>query len=121
MVWNLCLVTMAVFGTLSAIWCLLGWLLPSVGEVMICREAADTHAAVRRYLWLRGMGLIRCPLIVADRDLTDAERSWMEAHGVRVCLPEELIRQLGIGEKKLDGTGNGDSPGCHQRRGVSEL
>lgn len=121
MVWNLCLTTLAVFGALSVLWCLLGWLLPSCGELMVCRVDADAHAVARRYLWLRGMGLIRCPLIVTDRDLSAAERAWMEEHGIEVCPPEELLRRLGMGENELDGTGNGDPPGCHQRRGVSEL
>lgn len=121
MVWNLGLITLAAFGALSALWCLLGWLLPSVGDVMVCPEGADAHAVVRRYLWLRGIGLIRCPLIVMDSGLEDAERTWMEKHGVRVCLRSEMARQLGIGEKELDGTGNGDPPGRYQRCGVSEL
>lgn len=121
MVWYICLVTLAAFGALSAIWCLLGWMLPSGGEVMVSGEGADAHAVARRYLWLRGMGLIRCPLIVVDRDLAAAERAWMEEHGIEVCLPEELLRQLGIGENNFDGTGNGDPPGCHQHCGVSEL
>lgn len=113
MVWDFCLITMAAFGILSAVWCLLGWLLPSGGEVTVCPAKADVHAVVRRYLWLKGMGLIRGPLLLADRELSAAERFWMEKHGIAVCLPEEMLRQLGMGEKEFDGTGNGDPPGCH--------
>lgn len=121
MVWFICLATLAAFGFLSVVWCLLGWLLPSVGEVLVCREGSDTHAAVRRYLWLRGLGLIRCPLIVTARELSLMEQAWFEECGVEVCPPEELARRLGIGEKDIVGTGNGDPPGGYQRRGVSEL
>ena len=117
----ICLGALAAFGLLSIFWCLFGWLLPKTGGVMLCLEGEDAHALVRRYLWLRGLGVVACPLIVADRDLAEPERAWMESHGVEVCPPEALAQRLGIGERNIDGTGNGDSPGRHQRRGISEL
>ena len=121
MAWYICLGTLAAFGCFTAIWCLLGWMLPPMGEVSVVCGEANAQAVVRRYLWLRGLGLIRCPLILSGCDLSPPERAWMEDRGIEVCSPEELSRRLGIGEKELGRTGNGDHPGRYQRRGVSEL
>lgn len=101
MAWYICLGTMAAFGLLSAVWCLLGWLLPAGDEVLVCCGGTDAHAVARRYLWLRGMGLIRCPLILVGCDLSPPEQAWMEDHGIEVCSPEALPRRLGTGEKEL--------------------
>ena len=116
-----CLGTLAAFGLFSVFWCLFGWLLPKTGGVMLCLDEPDVHSLARRYLWLRGLGAISCPLIVMDRRLTAAERTWLTSHGIEICGPADIAARLGIGAEDIDGTGNGDPPGRHQRRGISEL
>lgn len=120
----ICVGMLAAFGALCALWCLFGWLLPGGRDgILVCRENGDADAAhlAHRYLWLRGMGFLSCPLLVVARELKEPERVWLESHGIEICSPAELSARLGIGEEEIGGTGNGDSPGHHQRRGVSEL
>lgn len=120
----ICVGMLAAFGALCALWCLFGWLLTGCrGGVLIYRGGSETDERffVRRYLWLRGMGLLNCPLVLVAREPEEPERRWLERQGIILCGPAELSARLGIGAEEIDGTGNGDPPGCHQRRGVSEL
>lgn len=120
----ICVGMLAAFGALCALWCLFGWLLPAGrGGVLVYRgeSEADARFFARRYLWLRGMGLLDCPLVLAAREPEEPERRYLESRGIELCSPAELSARLGIGAEEIDGTGNGDSPGRHQRRGVSEL
>ena len=107
---------LAAFGVLAVLWAGLGWLLPGGrGMVMVCMGAPD-EGILARYRWLRGLGLFSCPLIVAaeEADLPVPE-------GVELCEPEKLLLRLELERKEIDRTGNGDPPGRHQRRGISEL
>ncbi len=92
------LAVLAAFGTLSAAWALFGWLLP------VCREGWLLYPGrpggltfVYLYLWLRGMGFIRCPLILADLGLSETERTWLAEKGIEICGLSELPERLGIG------------------------
>ena len=107
---------LAAFGLLSALWAGLGWLLPGGrGMAMVCAGPPDP-GILARYRWLRGLGLFSCPLIVAaeETDLPPMD-------GIEICAPEALLSRLELERKQIDGTGNGDPPGRHQRRGISEL
>lgn len=90
--------TLAAFGLLSGLWVLWGFFQPvcACGWLLHPGGPESIHAA-QGYLWLRGMGLVRCPLIVADRDLSNAQRKWLREKGIEVCGVEELPRRLGIG------------------------
>ena len=109
---------LAAFGLLSAVWTALGWLLPDGrGMALVCLGCPD-EGIVSRYRWLRGAGLLRCPLLVcAEEDLPQ----WQTATGIEICGREELVPRLELERKNIDRTGNGDPAGRHQRRGVSEL
>ena len=107
--------TLAAFGLLSALWCLFGWLLPRGSGVMVC--APEEQAFIRRYQWLREMGLIRCPLLIVDR----AEISRLEQLGAEVWSRETQEARQRTGEKDVDGTGTGDPAGRNQRCCISEL
>jgi hypothetical protein len=112
--------TLAAFGMLCVLWALFGWLFSGgSGGFLVCPDASCNQGRgfLRRYLWLRGMGLYRCPLYAADRGLSDGEKRWLEARGIVLYSPEP---GHGIGADEIDGR-NGDPPGCHQHRGVSEL
>lgn len=109
------LILLAAFGLLSSLWAVLGWLLPGGrGMAMVCLGAPD-EGMVSRYRWLRGLGLLRCPLLVTEGG------TWRHIDGMEICGPEELLHRLELERKQIDGTGNGDPPGHDQRRGVSEL
>lgn len=108
--------TLAAFGLLSAVWALLGWLLPDGrGCAMVCLGTPD-EGICSRYRWLRGMGLLSCPLLIVAEESGEAPEETME-----ICSREELLPRLEQERNRFDGTGNGDHSGRHQRRGISEL
>lgn len=100
MVLYICIGALAAFGAFSVLWCIFGSMLPKTGGVILCTDEPNVLLLARRYLWLRDLGLIRCPLIVADRGLSMTERIWLEDHGIEICSPEALPARLGIGEKE---------------------
>lgn len=107
--------TLAAFGAFCLLWALAGWLLPGLrGFALVCMELPEPEY-LSRVRWLRGLGLMDCPLIVvteqAQREQTDME----------ICSRAELLRRLEWERNRFDGTGNGDHTGRHQRRGISEL
>ena len=106
---------LAAFGALSALWAVLGWLLPQEkGLCMVCLEEADV-GTVSRVRWLWGLGLLRCPLLV----VTEEGQLGVRMDGTEICRPGDLLSRLE--REKTDGTGNGDPSGHHQCRGISEL
>ena len=109
------LAILAAFGLMSLGWVLFGWLLPSgKGCALVCYGEPDV-GILSRYLWLWGMGFFRCPLIAVGEDLL-CSHSAME-----ICAGEDLVNRLEMERERFHGTGNGDSSGHHQRRGISEL
>ena len=92
------LVTLAAFGTLSALWALFGFLLPAqrgAAAVCLCRSGGQEEPVIRRYLWLWNMGLVRCPLLLVDCGLTEKERTrLLKFKHVTICTPEELPSKL---------------------------
>lgn len=105
---------MAAFGFFCVLWALLGWLLPAgEGCAVVCYGQPDPGVIIR-YRWLRGMGFLRCPLlVVTDTDSFEEE--------IEICTGEELLSRLEMERNRFAGTGNGDPSGRHQRRGISEL
>lgn len=107
---------LAAFGLLCALWVMFGWLLPGGnGGCLIC--AAKELCLVKRLLWLRELGLLRCPICVYGADTDEEACRWLARHGIGICGPEgpELERN------RFDGTGNGNYTGHDQCRGISEL
>ena len=89
---------LAAFGLLSVLWALFGWLLP------VCRRGwllypgrSEDLSFVAVYLWLRSMGIVRCPLILADLGLSDAEKRRLTEKGIEIYSPSELPERLVIG------------------------
>ncbi len=106
--------TLAAIGCLGVLWAILGALLPGVGGWILVHYGDIGEEELWRPRWLKSLGLLDCPLlIVADGTAERAE--------VQTCSPEELISRLEQERNRDNGTGNGNSPGRHQRRGVSEL
>lgn len=107
--------TLAAFGALSLLWTLLGWLLPGgKGCVLVCFGAPDV-GMVSRCRWLRGMGFLRCPLLAVEVEEA------VFGDDMEICAGEDLLARLEWERNQVHGTGIGDPPGRHQRRGVSEL
>ena len=116
MAWMIFLTVLAAIGVLSILWAALGWLLPGgQGCALVCVGEPDV-GTLSRWQWLKGLGLLRFPLIA----VTDAEMPWQDTDMER-CRPEELLSRLEMERNRFDGTGNGDPTGRHQRRGISEL
>ncbi len=107
--------TLAAFGCFSALWALLGWLLPDgKGCALVCYGAPD-EGILARAKWLNSLGLLNVPLLAVS------ETGEGIPPGTEKCSREDLLPRLEWERKRVDGTGNGDHPGRHQRRGVSEL
>jgi len=89
---------LAGFGCLSLLWALFGWLLPVCREGwLLCPGKKECLPLVWLYLWLRGAGLIKCPLIVVDYGLFPPERCRLEARGIEICGLSELSDRLRMG------------------------
>ncbi len=107
--------TLAAYGCFCALWALLGWLLPrGKGCALVCWGLPE-EGILSRARWLRGAGFLQVPLIAV------AEDPVMICGEIEICSPETLLSRLERERKEVHGTGNGDHPGCGQRRGVSEL
>ena len=124
--WMLCVAVMASFGFLCMLWVLLGWRLSGHREgILVCfgTTGFPERGFLRRYLYLRDLGLFECPLIVVDAGLTEPERRKLEYtyRGIELCGLEELSERLELERNRIDGTGNGNHSGRDQRRGISEL
>ena len=109
---------LSAFGALSALWVTFGWLLPANRQGVLISVDDEKGSFVRRYLWLRSLGLVSCPLILLVR--TREENCGLTERGIEICTPEELAFRLGIGAKNFD-AGIGNYSGCHQFGGISEL
>ena len=76
--WDILLAVVCAAGLALVGWWLFGLLLrPLPGreaKVVIPGrgEGEDLEQQVRSFLWLRGLGLLRCPIVIADAGLTPA-------------------------------------------------
>lgn len=96
--------TLAAFGAFFACFALMGWLLGSSrGFRLVYFPAADPAAGLFRYRMLRGLGLLTCPLVMADTALSPEEKAWLvkKFPGIRFCSPEELAEILRQEEDSL--------------------
>lgn len=110
------LVLLAAMGAMGLVWALLGWLLPSgQGMVLVCLELPDP-GVLSRYRWLRGLGLLRCPLVA----VTGYGSRGIPAD-VEICSREDLQLRLEREKERTYGTGTGNPSGHGQRRDLSEL
>ena len=113
------LVLFAAIGIMSVLWALLGWLLPSgQGMVMVCLEPPDP-GVLSRYRWLRGLGLLRCPVVIADVSLTAEGRElaqrlaarWSEVSVVPAQGLKHQQYERGGGRDGTSGTESGGGNG----------
>jgi hypothetical protein len=104
------LTVLAALGCMSVLWALFGFLLPGqrgTAMVYLWRDHAEGEQALRHFGWLRGLGLIRCPLLLVDCEITEEERTRLLKNrpGVEICTMEELPSRLEQECQKLGRTG----------------
>ena len=93
--WDILLAVACVLGLAFVGWWLFGMLLrPLLGgtaKVVIPGrgEGDDLEQQVRSFLWLRGLGLLRCPILIADAGLTPA--GWELALRLTARWPEVIL------------------------------
>lgn len=91
---------LAAIGGLSVLWALLGWLLPVCRKGWLLYPAGSEQTEfVPVYLWLRSLGLVKCPLILVDLGLSQGQRERFAEKGIEIYSLEELPERLGIGAK----------------------
>lgn len=88
---------LAAFGALAVFWAMFGFLLPGQREpvmVYLCRGREE--AVVRRWSWLRDLGLLHCPLILVDCTLPEEARLRLikNRNGLEFCGLEDLCARL---------------------------
>lgn len=86
------LTVLAGFGALCVLWAIFGAWLPGYrGTVMICLcRCGEEEAVIRRYRWLRGMGLLRCPLVLVGSTLSQEELHRLRKHDMDIHTLAEL-------------------------------
>ena len=76
MIWDTLLAAVCVLGLAFVAWWLFGRLfrpMPGQGVRVLIPgrgEGEDLEQTVRGLMWLRGLGLLSCPVVIADVDLT---------------------------------------------------
>ncbi len=97
--------TLAAFGALCAVWALWGLLLPGArGGVLVCLCCrGGEEAMVRRYGWLRDLGLLRCPMVLLDSSLAEnTQQAIMQmCPGIRFMTLAEFTAGLQEERKKF--------------------
>lgn len=88
---------LAAFGLVCAVWILWGLLHPANGDGLLIYSGSGASSMVRRYLWLREMGILHCPLAVTDPE--DMDIGWLEEQGIEICGREDIHSRLEIGAK----------------------
>ena len=99
MLWDVLLAGICVCGLALVGWWLFGLLLrplPGRSAKVVLPGRGDGEALeqqVRSFLWLRGMGLLRCPIVIADAGLTPA--GWELATRLTARWPEVILWPAG--------------------------
>ena len=107
MAWLIILGTLAALGLLSVLWAATGWLLLGEdGGLIVCLCCPGHHAdgAIRRYHWLKELGLVKGPLLVLFSNYSPQEQEIMEKKypGIEFCSLEALPARLEAERKHLE-------------------
>lgn len=93
MFWYVLIGFFAAVGFLCLLWLIFGAFLPAAAPAevaVLCRRGRE-QAILRRYRWLRDLGLTRCRLIMLNSQLPQAQQRALTEHfpGVKFCTLEE--------------------------------
>lgn len=97
----------AAFGVFCAIWVVFGWTM-SGGEggalVCRCRPGRSELPLIRRYIFLRELGLLRMPLLLLDCTLPEQELAQLRSKcaAIEICSPEALPARLELERNRID-------------------
>ncbi len=116
---------LAAFGALCILWVLFGALLTRPrGDALVCfcGEGREERI-IRRYRWLRDLGLVKCPLVLLDSGLPLWQRQQLmqKCGAVRFYTTEKWIKLLEQERRKGGRAGNGNAAGDHCSGDLSEL
>lgn len=101
-------------GVLMLLWALVGWLVlgHDRGGAVVYRvtELSRVEAFLRCCQWLRGIGMIRMPVLLVDGGLGSREREQLERmaagrDGVRICDRDCLEEELKWEAERFGGAG----------------
>ena len=103
---NVMLVVLAAWGVLCLLWCGFGWLL-SGGRggcaVCMCRGGMQEELFIRRWRWLRSLGLVEGRLLAVDCGLEEPQRRWLARYrDVEICSLEELPDRLELERNQIE-------------------
>jgi len=92
MMWYVLLGMLAAFGLICLLWTVFGLLLPGSRRctlVLLC-DPKEEAALLRRLLWLREMGLLRCGILLSGREFSLQQRRHIQRKylSVEFCDPE---------------------------------
>ena len=104
MFWYVFFGAFAAFGVLSALWVIGGVFLPGgcrCSTAVICPAKAEI-AVIRRFCWLREMGLTRARLTILDSGLNAAQRRFIRRRYpyIHFCARQDWL--CGQGEERKD-------------------
>ena len=114
-----CIGALAAFGVVCVLWTIYGLCCGKPDGTLLILSRGN-QGLLRRCLWLREMGFLTCPMVLVDPDLDALDELWVMSRGVEIWRTSCLGEVCDTGDKKY-GAGTGDSSGCHQCGGVSEL
>ena len=91
MIWYVLLGLLAAFGLVCVLWVLLGLMLPGSRRctvMLLCNPKEET-ALLRRFLWLRELGLLRCGILLSGQGLSAHQRHQLRQkyHSIEFCDP----------------------------------
>lgn len=92
-------VILAAFGLLCALWAGLGWLFSPRRALVMVYHGNRAEAALRCHGWLRGLGLVRGPLIIIGDALSPDQRRILEQY-TEICMLSQIRDRL---EQERDG------------------
>lgn len=100
---------LAAFGAFCGLWVLAGWLL-TAGQggitVLLCVGKWKPVPFVRRWCFLRELGLFRGELLLVDLGMTPGEKERLEnCRFVEICRLEELESRLELERNQIERTG----------------
>lgn len=91
MIWYVIIGFFAAVGVLALVWLFAGLFLPT-GKRMVavyCPRGTEI-SLLRRYRWLRELGLVRCTIVLLDSPLSEEAQNNLAQHfpGVSFCTTE---------------------------------
>lgn len=82
---------LAAVGAMSILWVFFGWLLPGMTGGVLVYLRRPCEGSLRRYRWLRELGLVRCPLLIVTEEEFEPQPMGC---GIESCSLSELTDRL---------------------------